>query len=195
MSLTSGEKAAHPSAAADSATRPARAGTGRAGAGRTILIVDDERIFCDVLSLALQRVGYQVACAYDTKQAWEMLKNLRPDLMILDVSMPDGDGLALLRTARHAPEWKKLPVVVLSGVSQWHRIKEAQALAAREYVLKGTCGVSDLLKRVQKHLPLPQQPAGEDAADMVAAPEVAAAARPTVAQTGRKQAAMAASGR
>ena len=187
MSATSHVREAMKAGPAGSASAAATAAAAAAPrrAGKTILIVDDERIFCDVLSLALQRVGYQVACAYDTKQAWDLLKNLRPDLLILDVSMPDGDGLALLRAARHSPEWKKLPVVVLSGVSQWHRIKEAQSLAAREYVLKGTCGVSDLLARVQKHLPLGAAGHGPEPTDMVAAPEVNRPRRPTIAEAGQ----------
>lgn len=84
-------------------------------ASPTILIVDDEPFIVDLLALALQDEGYQVACAYDGEEAWRLVCAHRPDLIISDVSMPRLDGLHLLHRLRRQRVLAQIPVILMSA--------------------------------------------------------------------------------
>lgn len=81
----------------------------------TILIVDDEPFIVDLLALALQDEGYQVARAYDGEEAWRLLCAHRPDLIISDVTMPRLDGLHLLHRLRRQRVLAQIPVILMSA--------------------------------------------------------------------------------
>ena len=89
-------------------------GPTRAGAS-AILVVDDEPQIVDVLRSALEDEGYQVACAYDGEQAWDLVHQQPPDLIISDVSMPRLDGLDLVRRMRRCWRLARTPVILMSA--------------------------------------------------------------------------------
>jgi signal transduction histidine kinase/DNA-binding response OmpR family regulator len=86
----------------------------RAGAGR-ILVVDDEAEARDLMRRGLERNGWTIDEAEDGKQALERLGEMLPDLVLLDLRMPEMDGFEFLERLRAAPEWHDIPVVVVTG--------------------------------------------------------------------------------
>lgn len=82
---------------------------------QSILVIDDERSFCDVVSEILDSYGYRVFQAYSAAQAEELLQGIHPDLMILDIMMPDVDGLTLIRRLRSDPAFAEIPIIVSSA--------------------------------------------------------------------------------
>ena len=78
----------------------------------TILVVDDERNIVKLARLYLNRDGYQVEAAYDGAEALEKAKSLRPDLIILDIMMPEMDGLAVCRELRKT---SNVPIIILTA--------------------------------------------------------------------------------
>ncbi len=82
---------------------------------QSILVIDDERSFCDVVSEILDSYGYRVHQAYSAAQAEELLRSIHPDLMILDIMMPDVDGLTLIRRLRRDPAHTGTPIIVSSA--------------------------------------------------------------------------------
>ncbi len=82
-----------------------------------ILVVDDSATLCQLLSELLEEAGYDVQTAADGKQALELLESgkAKPDLLVLDVIMPEMDGYTLLRHLRAQPETRQLPVLMLSA--------------------------------------------------------------------------------
>src|SRR5688500_3133411 len=84
-------------------------------AAPTILVVDDEPQIVDLLTSALEDEGYQVACAYDGEQAWNLVHQQPPDLIISDVSMPRLDGLDLVRRLRRCWQLARTPVILMSA--------------------------------------------------------------------------------
>lgn len=82
-----------------------------------ILVVDDERKYCDIVAKFLESQGYEVRTAYDVGDALFRLKAELPDLILLDVMMPEIDGITFLGRLRSNPEWARIPVVVVSAKS------------------------------------------------------------------------------
>ena len=78
----------------------------------TILVVDDERNIVKLARLYLNKDGYQVEAAYDGAEALEKAKALRPDLIILDIMMPEMDGLAVCRELRKT---SNVPIIILTA--------------------------------------------------------------------------------
>jgi CheY-like chemotaxis protein len=85
---------------------------------RSILVVDDERGFCDVVTVILESQGYEVHKAHHANDAFGMLDTARPDLILTDMMMPDIDGVGLIKRLQETPAWADIPVVVISAYSE-----------------------------------------------------------------------------
>jgi two-component system response regulator len=91
----------------------------------TVLMIDDVPLFRDVVLHALQRAGHQVACAANGAAAVEALKTIKPDLILLDLAMPEMNGLAFLKQLRADKALARTPVIVVSALSEAVEVKEA----------------------------------------------------------------------
>ncbi|MGC3983407.1 MAG: response regulator [Pseudorhodoferax sp.] len=105
-----------------------------AAAGRTVLVVDDNRDAADSLAEFLDAAGMATAVAYSGAQALELLPGLRPELAILDIGMPGMDGYELARRLRRHPAGRDLLLVALTGWGQ-QRDREATAAAGFDHHL------------------------------------------------------------
>ena len=85
---------------------------------KKVLLVDDDVEFCEATKLLLESKGYEVVLAYDGKQGLEQARAERPDLVILDVMMPEMNGYDVCVVLKADPELKKLPVVLLTAVDR-----------------------------------------------------------------------------
>ncbi|MCS7264234.1 MAG: response regulator [Armatimonadetes bacterium] len=85
---------------------------------RKILVVDDEVAIVRVLKDRLEMEGYQVLTAYDGAEGFEIAKRELPDLIIMDITMPNMDGLTAARLIREQPETSKTPIIMLTARGQ-----------------------------------------------------------------------------
>jgi DNA-binding response OmpR family regulator len=86
--------------------------------GKSILLVDDERDLVFYTKLFLEEKGYEVTEAYDGQQALEVLETFRPDLVLLDVTMPRLSGWDVLKRMQEDPEKVDIPVLMLTARSE-----------------------------------------------------------------------------
>jgi two-component system, OmpR family, response regulator MprA len=85
---------------------------------RSVLVVDDDRHLCDILSELLSDAGYTVGCAHDGEEAWEEIQRRAPDIILSDVKMPRLDGIGL--AARLASCGYATPIILMSaGHRDW----------------------------------------------------------------------------
>ncbi len=82
---------------------------------RTILLCDDELHILRAAEFKLKRVGFEVICASDGQEAWELIQQNRPDILVTDCQMPRLDGLGLARRLREDPLTADLPIVMLTA--------------------------------------------------------------------------------
>ena len=82
---------------------------------KRILIADDDRKLLDMLALHLKNAGYEVILAQDSYRALESARRLSPDLMVLDVNMPAGDGFSVQERLNKISDVNKMPVIYLTG--------------------------------------------------------------------------------
>jgi CheY-like chemotaxis protein len=91
--------------------------TAEAGPRKKILVVDDEPDVCLYLSRLFQENGYAAACAGDGLEAMPAVERDKPDLITLDLSMPNKSGVRFYREIKSRPDLKDIPVVFVTGVT------------------------------------------------------------------------------
>ncbi len=103
---------------------------------QTVLVVDDDREIARLVRAYLEQAGYRALCAYDGATALRTLRTERPDLLILDLMLPDRDGLEIARQLRADPATAALPILMLTArVDDTDRIVGLE-LGADDYITK-----------------------------------------------------------
>ena len=103
---------------------------------KKILAVDDEISVCDMYEQGLPAMGYEVTCVASAKKAKQALQTFKPDLILMDIMMPDQDGISLTRELRSNAETSHIPIVVVSGLSDAATLNDALLFGAVDYVVK-----------------------------------------------------------
>lgn len=114
----------------------------------TILIVEDEKNICNFISTSLESQGYKVLEANTGKEALPVITSQCPDLIILDLGLPDMDGMDIIEQVR---TWASIPIIVISARTQEQEKVKALDLGADDYLTK-PIGTSELLARIRTAL-------------------------------------------
>ena len=123
-----------------------------------ILVVEDEKSIAHFISTVLNNNGYEAMQVVSGTEALSMISSHCPDLIILDLGLPDMDGLEILRQLRN---WSSLPVVVVSARSHEKDKVEALDLGADDYLTK-PFGTDELLARVRTAIRHTRTASGND---------------------------------
>jgi DNA-binding response OmpR family regulator len=116
-----------------------------------LLIVDDDPQMLDFLSTLLTPWGFRLILLEDPKQFWNILKQTVPDLLILDIEMPEFSGIDLCQAVRNDPDWSELPVLFLSAHTDSETVHRVFEVGGDDYVNKPILG-PELLARVLNRL-------------------------------------------
>ena len=118
---------------------------------KRVLIAEDDALVREALRTRLLVAGYEVHVARTGTEAMQRILSVQPDVLILDINMPEMDGFGVLEALRTEQPNLKMPVMVLSARRNEEDVKRAVALGAQDYVLKAQAE-TDLLGRVQRLL-------------------------------------------
>ena len=119
----------------------------------SVLIIDDDRMFREVVRMRLSAAGYQTLVAGGVEEGWEQAKAHRPDVVLLDLVMPEADGVIFLRRLRSDPTMASTPVIVVSGVSFMALSKAAEELGIQSHLIKSRFSLAELVQRITSLLP------------------------------------------
>lgn len=118
----------------------------------TVLIVDDTAAILEGLSRYLNASGFEARTAAGGAEALDVLEYARPDVLVLDLSMPEPDGLDVLEQIRDWPHLIGMPVIVYSAATDETTKRRAMRLGATEFVEKGDADWAGLTARVRANL-------------------------------------------
>lgn len=118
-----------------------------------ILVVEDDDHITHILKFMLERQGYRTMLAPDGMAARKLIESEGecPDLILLDVMLPYIDGFEVVRIARAQPQWKDVPIVMLTAKTQERDIVRALDAGANDYIVK-PFQPNELLARVRRYL-------------------------------------------
>lgn len=114
-----------------------------------ILVVEDEKVLNSAYQTILEKTGHEVGVAYDGNEALAVLNDFEPDVILLDLKMPNLDGLGFLRAYEKLGLKKRSKIVLFSNYDLQKEIDEAFNLGVDKYVLKAWASPSDLLKIIE----------------------------------------------
>ena len=112
-----------------------------------ILVVDDDEMTRDLIAFSLRNIGYEVVAVEDGLHAVLKIRESKPDLVILDVMLPDLSGLELLNIIRSEFIVKEMPVIMMSRLGNEKLIIAADKLGANNYIVK-PFGMEQLIEKI-----------------------------------------------
>ena len=119
---------------------------------KTIAIIEDDPVLAKTLEDALKDAGYQTVRADNGKTGLALVLKEHPDLILLDIVMPQMDGITMLNSLRQDYWGGDVPVIVLSNLSEPAEITEALAHSAFDYLVKSSWKLNDVVKKVESKL-------------------------------------------
>ena len=122
-----------------------------ASAGKRVLVVDDDADNRRVLSLVLERGGAEVMAAGDGAEALHKLGDFRPDLVVLDLAMPEVDGWEMVRRIKATPGLSSIPIVVLTAHTLLGEEERARTAGCDDYITK-PCRPAEIRQRLRPWL-------------------------------------------
>jgi CheY-like chemotaxis protein len=124
-----------------------------------ILVVDDSMLTRRCAARLLEQAGHRTTLAANGKEAWATMYTAVPDLIVLDLMMPQMDGLTFLRLLRGHHFWNEVPVIILTGHADEERmLDQARELGVSDVIFKGTAAIEHLQAAVESVLPAAPQP-------------------------------------
>ncbi len=117
-----------------------------------ILIVEDDEFFSGLVAQKLNQAGFEVLIAHSGKEAFEIMAEKTPALMILDLMMPEMDGFEVVSRMKKDEKLKSVPVVVLSNLGQREEVDKAMALGADDFLIKVNFTLDEIVEKIKEML-------------------------------------------
>lgn len=115
-----------------------------------VLIIEDEQLLNEAYARVLSAANISLLRAYNGKEALEILKNEKPDIILLDLRMPVMDGIEFLKKLRPKDNLPETKIIVFSNYDDQHEIDEAFNLGAMHYMLKAWATPDELVKLIRE---------------------------------------------
>jgi CheY-like chemotaxis protein len=128
-----------------------------------ILFVEDDADTREVISLMLLRAQYDLITASNGREALARIIEAPPDVLLLDLALPEMDGVALVRVLRSYLRWSSIPIVVLTAMSGSTLIEEIKRLNVATVLLKASANFDHILTAIRDALsrPAPKEKAAD----------------------------------
>ena len=117
-----------------------------------ILLVEDDKFLRELIAKKLKSAEYEVLEAIDGESAVIKAKELKPDLILLDLILPGIDGFDILAKIKEDPTIGKTPVIILSNLSQQEEIERALKLGAADFLIKAHFIPGEIIEKIKKLL-------------------------------------------
>lgn len=115
---------------------------------KTILLIEDDRFLRELMVRKLKEQGFEVFEAQDGAEGLQKIKEIKPNLVLLDLILPEKDGFEVLEEKKRDEEIKNIPVIVLSNLGQKEEIDKALALGATDYMVKANFSPNEIVEKI-----------------------------------------------
>ncbi len=117
-----------------------------------ILLVEDDPFLIEIYSQKLKKAGLEVRVAKDGGKAIQLLGESIPDLLILDIVLPEIEGWEILQKIRKQPKFDGLKIIILSNLGQKEEVEKGLKLGADKYLIKAHYTPSEVVEEIKKIL-------------------------------------------
>lgn len=117
-----------------------------------ILLIEDDVFMSDLLGQALERSGFESVAAKTGSEGVKKFEEAKPDLILLDLILPDQNGFEALRQIRRLPQGPETKVLVLSNLAKESNGEEAKRLGAVDYMVKANFSLDEIISKIREVL-------------------------------------------
>lgn len=114
-----------------------------------ILVIEDDTFLRELIVQKLTKEGYETAEGIDGEQGLQLLKEAKPDLVLLDLLLPGIDGFEVLKLAKENPETAAIPVIILSNLGQQEDLERGRQLGAIDYLVKAHFTPGEIVEKIK----------------------------------------------
>lgn len=119
---------------------------------KKLLLVEDDKFLRDLIAKKLKTEGFEVIEALDGESGLVQAKEASPDLILLDLILPGIDGFDVLAKIKSDPVTAKIPVIVLSNLSQQEEVERVLNLGAADFLIKAHLTPSEIIAKIKRIL-------------------------------------------
>ncbi|MFA5934149.1 MAG: response regulator [Candidatus Paceibacterota bacterium] len=119
---------------------------------KKILVVEDDLSLLSALKDKLTREGFSIFVAKNGIEGLELVLNNKPDLIMLDLLMPKMDGITMLKNVREYEWGEKVPVIILSNLSNEKLVAQTLEIGAYDYLIKSDWKIEDIIAKIKEKL-------------------------------------------
>lgn len=117
---------------------------------KNVLIVDDDDFLLEMYALKFKEAGFEVSIAQTGREAIEKTKEIHPDIVLLDIVLPEKDGFEVLQEIKNTGAEKKPMVIMLTNLGQKDDTDRSMRLGADDYIVKAHFTPSEVVQKVNK---------------------------------------------
>ena len=117
-----------------------------------ILIIEDEKMLAEMYQDKFESSGYKTDLVFSSEEAFDYLKEKKPDLILLDILLPQANGVSFMKKIKELKTAENIPIVVFSNYDDPKAKKEAFLLGAKDYLIKTKYTPSALLEEIKKYI-------------------------------------------
>ena len=119
---------------------------------KKILIVEDEKPLQKAMSAKLGLEGFEVSIANNGKECLDIAFELKPDLILMDINMPEMDGITALKELKNNTETSNIPVIMLTNYSESEKVSEVLASGTCDYLIKSDWKLEDIVSKIKEKI-------------------------------------------
>lgn len=119
---------------------------------KKILLVEDDKFLRELISKKLKSANYEVIETTDGESAITKAKELKPNLILLDLILPGVDGFGVLASIKEDPAINQTPIIILSNLSQREEVEKALNLGAADFLIKAHFIPNEIIEKIEKIL-------------------------------------------
>lgn len=136
----------------DNNQAPANGTTERKNSRAHILLVEDDQFLLNLIYSKLIKEGFEVTTARDGQEGLQEAKAIGPDLILLDILLPDINGFTVLESLKSDKATVNIPVIILSNLGQKEDVSKGMALRASDYLIKAHHTPQEIVDSIKKVL-------------------------------------------
>ena len=119
---------------------------------KTILLVEDDNFLSTLLKNRLVKEGFEVLHATSGSQALELLQTKKPDLVLMDIILPEKSGFEAMEAILADPRYGQPPVMIISNLGQPSDVERGKRLGAVQYFVKAEVSIDDIVTKVKEFI-------------------------------------------
>ena len=115
----------------------------------TILIIEDDHFLSSLLKARLEKEGFVVYCSADGEEGLKLVREVSPNLVLMDLILPKMSGFEVLEAISIDPQFNRIPVIVLTNLAQESDVEKTKSLGAVDYFVKVKISIDEIVEKIE----------------------------------------------